>query len=69
VRVPEEQAMMITYRIDRWDANGHSVLEHVGTVEDLMVARSAYEAACRRWPGEVITLRQGVHVIEDSRKT
>ena len=27
-----------------------------------------HEAACKRWPGETITLRQGARVIEDSRK-
>ena len=32
-----------------------------------MVAMAAYEAACRHWPGETITLRQGARV-EDSRK-
>jgi hypothetical protein len=26
------------------------------------------EAACKRWPGETITLRQGARIIEDSRK-
>jgi hypothetical protein len=29
---------------------------------------AAFEAACRRWPGETITLRQGARVVEDSRK-
>jgi hypothetical protein len=32
------------------------------------IAVPAYEAACKRWPGEAITLRQGSRVIEDSRK-
>jgi ectoine hydroxylase-related dioxygenase (phytanoyl-CoA dioxygenase family) len=59
----------VAYRIDRWDANGYSVIEHVASAEDLTVARAAYEAACKRWPGEMITLRQGVRVLEDSRKT
>jgi hypothetical protein len=57
------------YRIDRWDITGESVMEHVAGVEDLIVARAAYEAACQRWPGEMITLRQGGRVIEDSSKT
>ena len=57
------------YRIDRWDANGDGISEHVAGIDDLVVARSAYEAACKRWPGEMITLRQGARVIEDSRKT
>jgi hypothetical protein len=43
-------------------------MDHVAGSEDLMVAMAAYEAACRHWPGETITLRQGARVIEDSRK-
>jgi hypothetical protein len=57
-----------TFRIDRWDHEGHTIIDHVAGVEDLMVAVAAYEAACRHWPGETITLRQGARVIEDSRK-
>ena len=57
------------FRIDRWDRDGHTIMEdHVAGSEDLMVAMAAYEAACRHWPGETITLRQGARVIEDSRK-
>jgi hypothetical protein len=44
------------------------VMDHVAGVENLMVAIATYEAACRHWPGETITLRQGARVIEDSRK-
>jgi hypothetical protein len=32
------------------------------------VAQATLEAACKRWPGETITLRQGARIIEDSRK-
>jgi hypothetical protein len=56
------------YRIDRWDAAGDNVLEHVAGLEDLAVAQAAYDRACRRWPKEVITLRQGASVIETSRR-
>jgi hypothetical protein len=56
------------FRIDRWDRDGHTIMDHVADVENLLVAMAAYEAACRHWPGETITLRQGVRVIEDSRK-
>jgi hypothetical protein len=42
-------------------------MEHVAGIEDLAIAVAAYEAACKRWPGEAITLRQGVRVLEDSR--
>ena len=57
-----------TFRIDRWDHDGHTIMDHVAGSEDLLVAMAAYEAACRHWPGETITLRQGTRVIEDSRK-
>jgi hypothetical protein len=42
-------------------------MEHVAGIEDLIVATAAYETACKRWPGETITLRQGARVLEDSR--
>ena len=56
------------FRIDRWDNNGNAVIEHVAWIEDFDVALAAYRAACLRWPGESITLRQGARVIEDSRR-
>jgi hypothetical protein len=56
------------YRIDRWD-DGKSVAEHLADIDDLIVARAIYEAACKRWPGQRITLRQEARVIEDSRET
>jgi hypothetical protein len=57
------------YRIDAWDAEGENVTEHLAGVEDLQVAKATYLAACQRWPGTPITLRQGTRVIEDSRQT
>jgi hypothetical protein len=60
---------LFAYRVDRWDAEGHSVMEHVAGVDDLRLARATYEAACKRWPRECITLRHGTRVIEDSRRT
>jgi hypothetical protein len=56
------------YRIDRWDTNGNAV-EHVADVDDLKVAVAVFKAACERWPGGDITLRQGARVIADSRQT
>jgi hypothetical protein len=55
------------FHIDRWDRGGQTILMRVAGVENLLVAMAAYEAACRHWPGETITLRQGARVIEDSR--
>jgi len=44
------------------------MLEHVAGVEDYQVALATYRAACERWPGTPITLRQGARVFEDSRR-
>ena len=40
-------------------------MDHVAGIDDL---GAAYEAACKRWPGECITLRHGARGIEDNRK-
>jgi hypothetical protein len=57
-----------SFRIDIWTADGESIVEHVAGVEDYQVALATYRAACERWPGNPITLRQGARVIEDSRR-
>jgi hypothetical protein len=44
-------------------------VEHVAGIEDYQVALATFRAACKRWPGVPITLRQGARVIEDSRRT
>jgi hypothetical protein len=41
--------------------------DQIAEFEDPMVAMAAYEAACRHWPGDTVTPRQGARVIEDSR--
>ena len=57
-----------TFRIDPWTPDGESIVEHVAGVEDYQFALATYRAACERWPGTLITLRQGARVIEDSRR-
>jgi hypothetical protein len=37
-----------TYRIDRWTADGTSIVEHVACADDLTVAAAAFDAATRR---------------------
>jgi hypothetical protein len=56
------------YRIDRRDADGNSIMEHVAGCDDLTVAVAAHDAAVRRWAGEVIALLHSARVIEDSRQ-
>ena len=56
------------YRLDRWDTNGGNVIHHIANnIDDLKLAMAAYEAACKRWPGEAITLRQGARIIKATR--
>ena len=57
-----------TFRVDTWTPDGESIVEHIAGVEDLDVALATFHAACQRWPGTPITLRQGARVIEDSRR-
>ena len=56
-----------TFRIDTWTPDDESIVEHVAGVQDYQVALATYLAACQRWPGIPVTLRQGNRVIEDSR--
>ena len=52
------------YRIDRWDTYGGNIIHHIANMNDLELAMAAYEAACKQWPGEIITLRQGARLIK-----
>jgi hypothetical protein len=61
--------MKTTYRIDLWSDDEKQVVEHLADAEDLTAALAIYDAACKRRPGKAITLRQGRHVIEDSRRS
>jgi hypothetical protein len=51
-----------------WTIDGEYVIEHLAGVEDFQLAVATYQAACKRWPGTAITLRQGAKVIEDNRR-
>jgi hypothetical protein len=44
------------------------LVRHPGA-EDFQVAMATYYAARKRWPKAAMTLRQGAHVIEDSRRS
>ena len=55
------------FRIDRWTDYG--IVEYVAGAEDFQVAMATYYAARKRWPKAAMTLRQGAHVIEDSRRS
>jgi hypothetical protein len=48
--------------------DGENVLEHLAGIENFDLAMATYLAACLRWPGAAISIRQGAQIIEDSRK-
>jgi hypothetical protein len=54
--------------IDKWDADGNKLIEHLAGLENLNMAHAAYAAAVKKWPGDVITLRNRARVIRDSRE-
>ena len=56
------------YRIDIWTKDGKNIVEHLAGLENHIVARAPYRAACERWPNARITLRQGARIVEDSRR-
>jgi hypothetical protein len=47
-----------TFRVDMWTPDGESIVAHVAGVEDYEVELATFRAACERWPGTSITLRQ-----------
>jgi hypothetical protein len=47
-----------TFRVDTWAPDGESIVEHVAGVEDYELALATFRAACERWPGTPITLRE-----------
>ena len=58
-----------TFRVDTWTPDGESIVEHVAGIEDYQVALATYRAACERWPGTPITLRQGARAALARRLT
>ena len=55
------------HRIDMLDAAGE-IQEHLTGVEDYELAASVWLAAVKRWPRDIIILRQGARVMRDSRR-
>ena len=46
--------------------DAEDILEHLGGIEDYLLAAKLYEAAIRRWPKLRIQLRQEAKVLYDS---
>jgi hypothetical protein len=54
------------FRVDIWDADANSIVEHVAGVDDFEVAEATYRAAIARGPAARITLRQGARIVHES---
>jgi hypothetical protein len=54
------------FRVDIWDADANSIVEHVAGEDDFEVAEATYRAAVARWPAARITLRQGARIVHES---
>jgi hypothetical protein len=63
-RAGDEHQDPFSFRIDVWDDQGNSIVQHVA--DDFETAVAPYWAACRRWPKAKITLRQGARIVHRS---
>jgi hypothetical protein len=54
------------FRVDIWDADANSIVEHVAGIDDFEVAEAPYWAAVARWPAARITLRQGARIVHEN---
>jgi hypothetical protein len=61
---------MPTSDADRYAQLLQNLAVRIGAIREAIErgARTAYRAACERWPNARITLRQGARVVEDSRR-
>jgi hypothetical protein len=65
IGVQEERRIISPSASTAGTPDGESVVEHIAGIEDYQLALVTFRAACQRWPGTPITLRQGARVIED----
>ncbi|MBA5779120.1 hypothetical protein H2509_18485 [Stappia sp. F7233] len=52
------------FKVEQWDRKGLHIEETLAVCGNVLVARAAFQAAIKARPGENITLRQGIRVIE-----
>lgn len=58
----------LPYLVELWDDADMHVEELLALVGDHAIAVAAYKEAVRRRPGKLITLRQKMRVLADSRR-
>ena len=55
----------MSYRIELWDQYALHIRWTVAAIGHINLARAAYDEAVKQWPGERLTLRQGIRVINE----
>jgi hypothetical protein len=55
----------LPFKVEQWDRNGR-IERVIARAANLIVGRSAYEAACRQYPNARLTLRQRIRVIDET---
>ena len=58
-----EAVRQLPFKIEQWDDTGTEIRSVLALTCTHRLAVSAYEAAVRLYPGEVVTLRQGTQVL------
>ena len=61
-------ALDLPFRIEAWDQADTRIDELIALVGDHRVAMAAFTEAVKRRPGRIVTLRQKMRVIADSRQ-
>jgi len=57
----------LPFTVDEWDHKGENLIEVLVRAENLLIARAAFEAACRARPHSFLTLRNKTQVIDTRR--
>jgi hypothetical protein len=58
----------LPYSIEQWDDEDRHVEELIALTGDYRVARAAFDEAVKCRPGRIVTLRQKVRLLADSRR-
>ena len=58
----------LPYSVERWDDSDSHVEELIALTGDYRVARAAFDEAVKHRPGRIVTLRQKMRLLADSRR-
>ena len=59
----------MNYRIDLWDPHAANSRWLVAASGNVYVAQAAYDEALKHWPGEKLTLRNGMLLMSEDPRT